>query len=278
VDLASLLVLGHAPACREDWAQLREACAAQGLCEPAPGAPCLAAPRRPPPPPVEAPPPARPPAAELAQLWAACLPVLDDVEVSGWLRSRGLDAGDVELHDLARALPCDLAVPAWARFRGASWGAAGYRAILPMCDAEGRLSSVRARAIRKVAGPKALAPAGSEVRGLVLADGLARQGLAGEALEIRRVVVTEGEPDYLTWAAHYSDADESAPAVLGIVAGSWTAELAARIPDGAEVTIASHHDRSGDGYAAAIVASLAGRCVLRRWTPSGAAATAEMSP
>jgi hypothetical protein len=193
--------------------------------------------------------------------------VLDDPEVTTWLRSRRLDAGDVELGDLARALPVDFEVPHWARFRGQPWGALGNRAILPTYGAEGRLASLRARAVRPVTGPKAIAPAGFEVRGLVLADGLGRQVLAGEARDVHRVVIAEGEPDFLTWATCRSDADEDAPAVLGIVAGSWAAELAARIVDGAEVTIATHHDRAGDKYAAAIVESLAGRVTLRRWTP-----------
>jgi hypothetical protein len=209
--------------------------------------------------------------------------VFDDPEVSGWLRSRGLDAGDVELHDLARALPVDLEAPSWARFQDEGWGAQGYRTILPMYDAEGRLSSLRARAVRPVAGPKAVAPTGYAVAGLVLADPLARLMLAGEACEIRRAIISEGDPDHLTWATHWSDADESAPAVLGIVAGSWTDDLAARIPDGAEVTIATHRDPAGDRYAEQIVASLAGRDVsLRRWAPHAAEAPAahveEVSP
>jgi len=57
------------------------------------------------------------------------------------------------------------------------------------------------------------------------------------------------------------------PAVLGVVAGSWTAELAARIPNGARVLIMAPFDRKGDECAAAIAATLVKKCQVRRWNP-----------
>jgi hypothetical protein len=62
----------------------------------------------------------------------------------------------------------------------------------------------------------------------------------------------------------FSDANELAPAVLGIVNGSWTEEIAARIPDGTRVVVRTHSDGAGDDYAAKIVHSLSARCSLSR--------------
>ena len=52
-------------------------------------------------------------------------------------------------------------------------------------------------------------------------------------------------------------------AVLGIVAGSLTRDLAARIPDGAPVLFDRHPDAAGDAYAAAAHELLGARCDLR---------------
>lgn len=73
----------------------------------------------------------------------------------------------------------------------------------------------------------------------------------------------EGVPDWLTWATGYSDGDEDAPAVLGLIPGSWSRELAERIRDGARVVIRQHPDAAGRGYASTITAFLASRCDVR---------------
>jgi hypothetical protein len=160
-------------------------------------------------------------------------------------------------------------VPGWASFKGAPWAALGYRLILPLYDAMGSLVSVRARAVTP-ANPKALAPAGFSVAGLVLADSLARLMLAGEPLGddspavdlVRQVglVVLEGEPDFLTWATRASDANERAPAVVGLVSGSWTNDMAARVPDGTTVFVKTHGDDVGDKYARQVAGTLGERC------------------
>ena len=62
---------------------------------------------------VPAPPPPRyPPADELAELWASCVPVTTDREVSGYLDGRGILAAEVARLDLARALPASATCPA----------------------------------------------------------------------------------------------------------------------------------------------------------------------
>ena len=221
----------------------------------------------------------RAPLEGLAELWASCRPAADDEEVTGWLVSRALEPGRVELFDLARALPTSAELPGWARCRGRSWRA-GWRLVVPMLGAAGELVNLQARAVRELEEglPKGANPKGGSPSGAVMADPLARLWLAGAELgngtaeeEVARVglVIAEGVPDFLTWATNWSDANEDAPAVLGIVAGSWNEELAERVPSGCRVTLALHDDAAGDDYAAKIGATLAKRPVtLRRWKPS----------
>src|SRR5262249_14220485 len=86
----------------------------------------------------------------------------------------------------------------------------------------------------------------------------------------QRVVVTEGEPDFLTWAARGEG--QRTLAVLGLPgAGTWTAELAERVPDGSTVILRTDADDAGHAYAAEIAASLGGRCHVRESDPDGRA-------
>jgi hypothetical protein len=79
------------------------------------------------------------------------------------------------------------------------------------------------------------------------------------------VFVVEGAPDFLTWAARYGDAAEGAPAIIGVIAGSWTEAIAGRIPSGCRVLVMTHNDPAGDKYAAAIINSLLGHCSVFRY-------------
>lgn len=290
VSLAAVVATGDAKPNTTAWPEVRRRCAAAGLCDPDPRDTNSPGPgrafRRPPPPPapVEAP-PLRPPPAEVLELWERCATVTADAEASAWLRSRELDPGEVAARDLARALPVAGTLPRWARYRGpgcddgASWRDAPqrFRIVVPMFGAGGSLESLHVRALAPTdpkGRDKAAAPAGFQVRGLVFADALARSMLGGaplgdgspaaELVKRAGLVVAEGEPDFLTWATRWSETAEAAPAVLGIVAGSWSAELAARVPDGARVALWTDPDRDGDRYAEAIRTTLAGRCAIVR--------------
>jgi hypothetical protein len=138
------------------------------------------------------------------------------------------------------------------------------------------MESLHARALATDAGPKCVSPTGYEVRGLVMADALARVLFALDdvrGVNEPTVCVAEGVPDFLTLATEWSDADETAPAVLGIVSGSWTSEIAARIPDGSVLIVATDPDPAGDKYLMTIVGTLAermraGRVRVKRW-PAG---------
>ena len=274
---AGALALGHAP--NRITATLRSAYRA-GTASPAsvPDGDARGQDRNPDSPPLVRPAPPehgpapRPPQAEVERLWCLARPVTEDSEVSAWLaRDRGIAPDRVELYDLARALPPGARLSRWARCQGVPWSAR-HRLVARGWGATGTVASLHARAVGEPPErlPKGLWPAGARVKGLVLADGWARQILAtGQRPEGwgGDLLVAEGLPDFLTVATAHSDANEDAPAVIGVVAGSWTAELAALVPDGSRVIVATHKDGSGDGYARDVVATLWGRMEVRRWVP-----------
>lgn len=221
--------------------------------------------------------PEYPAASEVAALWAAAEPIEAepdlypeaDTTAARYLAGRAIDPGAVDLYQLARVLPADVHAPPWALCRGIPWPRS-HRLILPVVDHMGVVRSLRAWKIDGADSdaPKRTAPAGKALAGLLLACPVARRMLATgqtpswatEAAPLD-VIITEGEPDFLTWAARVSDTNEAPPAVLGVVAGSWCEAIAARIPNGSRVIIRTHQDGSGDRYAAEIKTSLAGRAV-----------------
>jgi hypothetical protein len=79
-----------------------------------------------------------------------------------------------------------------------------------------------------------------------------------------RVVVVEGEPDWLTWVQRAGDSDPTAPAVIGVWSGSLTRALVDRIPDGAHVAEALHDDATGRAYAARLAELSAGRFQIKQ--------------
>ena len=141
-----------------------------------------------------------------------------------------------------------------------------------MCirDRAGVLRSVRAMRVVEGDTPKRLPPSGHRASGLVLADPLARLVIEHAAVpswwpssKPLRLVVVEGEPDWLTWSTRYSDADETAPGVIGVVSGAWSKEIAERVPSGARVIVRTHDDKAGHKYAAAVIETLRARCDVR---------------
>ena len=217
----------------------------------------------------------RPPPGEVEAIWSASRPVGSDPEVAGWFRHRFGGPADLaieraELWDLARALPSDQRLPRWASCRGGLWIETGHRVIFRLTEEAGQAVSLRARCTDPSTTPKSLAPAGFSVKGLVLADPLGIQLLSGvvpDWWEPRDVVISEGEPDWLTWSTRQRESDEQGPACLGVEAGAWSKQIADRIPDGCRVVIRTHHDEPGERYARQIVTTLQGRCQVFRSRP-----------
>ena len=176
-------------------------------------------------------PPAYPDEREVADVWAASRTIEGDEQARAYLASRAIDPVRVAALDLARVLPIDFRGPSWARYQGKPWAAAGYRLLVPMVDAHGALRSLRAwRLAGSSEDPKRVAPAGKAMAGLVMACPIARrvlqtgQSAAEGPLD---VVITEGEPDFLTHAARPEGA--AAPAVVGVVASAWSSAVADRL-------------------------------------------------
>lgn len=210
-----------------------------------------------------------------AQGWWDELPSLATLEATGpveWLMSRGIDPKIAAERDLGRVLPgFGRKLPRWATIGGKTWAEAGIRLVLPVYDASGELAGVRGRwtgpagvAEAPEDGPgelearaKEVAPWGQRSAGLVFANAAGRAMLRGEGVS-DVVTVVEGGADFLTLAT-LTDAP-----VIGVFAGSWTAELAARVPNGAQVLLATHADRVGEGYARQVAATLLRRCEVAR--------------
>ncbi len=279
LSLVALAAVGTPSPRGGDWALVRALCARRGWASadragdrfrssrarPRRG-------RRSAPPPA---PPARVDPDEVAELWEACWRLLDHRPTCDWLRGFRVDPADVEDLDLARVLPPAGELPGWARLfaGGPDWRRLGHPLVLPMFDARGELRSLHARALDPGAKRKTLNPLGGSPAGLVFAEPLGRLLLSGEADALDRaprpdVVVVEGVTDFLVAAtrAGTGAALEAAPAVLGVVSGSWAEDspLAQRIPEGVRVAVWTDPDEAGDRYAAKIIKSLAGRCRLYR--------------
>lgn len=214
------------------------------------------------------PPPAEyPPVDEVAELWRRCPPAEEDAEVADWMRRR-LGPRWLRVGRYGRALPRCGGVPPWAR----SWARTGHRAVFPVWDATGQMRSLRARRVREGEGPKCLPPMPHGERhyaagGLVLACPVALRLLRGQPMPdgwpaVVPLVVTEGEPAWLAWAAGRRHA------VMGVTSGSWSLPIASRVPDGTPVLVATDHNAAGHRYAAAISDSLSARCPVTRWAPA----------
>jgi 5S rRNA maturation endonuclease (ribonuclease M5) len=204
-------------------------------------------------------------------LWAACRsPALADGaphDPYRWLLARKFDPLRVAHLDLARTLPTGAPCPPWASWWRKPWWDAGYRFLMPAYDARGALAGLIARwcgveecpekGWRKVSPPdgwpKSLNGKGGSPRGLAFANPTGRWLLArgpearpgeGEPAWNGAVLLVEGHTD-LVRLATAADADSSA--VLGYVSGSWTPELAGRLPSVARVVVLPDSDPSGKG-------------------------------
>ena len=189
--------------------------------------------------------------------------------VADYLRDRGLDPARVDELELARALPMQQECPRWARIKDIDWWAGCYQLLVPMCDHNAVDLNVRARRIVD-GGLKTVVPKGYRVSGLVFANIDARRmfnphlrhGALPPDKELM-VIIAEGEIDFLTWATRPVP-DHQVWAVIGVDSGSWTPEIAARIPDDTTVVIRTDHDDAGDRYAKKIIGTLGSRCRVLR--------------
>lgn len=261
---------------REDYSALYTWCFEAGFCGPSNGKNQI---RREIVKPIEAiplEPPKRPPKNEVSEVWEISLPIDEDKAASTWLKEirkfSTLQLGFLVDRDLVRAIPENLILPAWCRFKGRPWNETGHRLIVKMFGPTGELESLHARNINEhpLPGEKAAAPTGSECSGLIMADpfGVLLLQTGSKPLWWKegplKIAIAEGEPDFLTWATKSWDHDLHSPAVFGVVSGSWTQALAERIPPGSKVVIRTHLDAAGERYAEKIHSTLSQSCEVLR--------------
>jgi hypothetical protein len=225
------------------------------------------------------------PAEELRRVWRSAVRVDEVPLVASFFRDRQIDPTMVADLNIARALrPGDL--PGWAsrHAHAQPWTREGYELITPLHDARGAMRSLKARNVRpkqeqpknrdgsscpKSIGPYRVRSLGEPpytFKGLCFACPTWRHILQTGTLppgwpsdRVPYFYFVEGEKKFALRASEESDATQDVPAVIGIVNGSWTDDLAARIPDGATIFTATDIDPAGERYATELIRSLSDR-------------------
>ncbi len=208
-----------------------------------------------------------PPPEGIEEFVGACGPCHEDPDVAGYLGKRGLNAKVLGTQFHIGALPLLTTVattPPWAKLGARTWVELGYRLLVVLFNHLGQAVSVCARRIIDGDGPKVVVPQGYKSSGLVMANSLALQMLRGGTMpQGVSIVVVEGVTDFLTasqcWGGRYP--------VIGIFAGAWTADIAARFPDDAHLNLWTDADPDGDKLARGVAESVAGRCRCWRGRP-----------
>ena len=207
--------------------------------------------------------PSYPWSTDVERLWGSLGPVTRHHVAAAMLARRAIDPEVVDTWKLAGVITGTTLLPDWARYRGdaaepASWAETGHILVLPAYDHETKMRSVRAwRVFDDKDTPKRLPPAGCKQSGLVQANTFALQLLRGE-LGPTRVVIAEGEPDFLVWAVRFNGP------VIGIGSGAWNADFAKRIPFGSTLILRTDRDEAGERYARQITKTCEERCQIRR--------------
>ena len=173
--------------------------------------------------------------------------------------------------NLAKAVPPGTATPGWAIACGRRWDP-HYALVLPAYGSTGRVESLRARWVEATKPPPGVPKAAAaacgpgSATGLVLANAAGVELLRGTRLGPAKVVILEGETDFLHWATK-APALDGRLGVLAIWNGAWSDAIAARLPPGSDVCVRTDNDKAGDKYARQITESLGDRCIVRRKLP-----------
>lgn len=201
-----------------------------------------------------------PPLDEVVDVWEAGSK--SDSVALEHLAKRRIDLSAATQLGLLSVLPHPtealLPLPGWARYRSTSWQESGHRLIVPVVDHMGVMRSLRAWRIEGSAPAKRIPPTGCKATGLMMANRPAVALLKSMGAP-KRVVVTEGEPDWTTASIRWPHLP-----IFGIVNGGWTEEFAKRVPLGSEVILATHHDEAGERYAQHVAKTVRDRAVVMR--------------
>ena len=246
--------------------------------------------------------PSYPPAREVTWLWQTAEPgavfvrgqrgPAPDNAASRWVRRMQLEPEGLGIHPelQVRAMPGPKVArdfwPLWGVTREGRWCDSGYGALLPLFDAAGALRSFKARwtvlgaldeetgevvGAAAPGGMKSVGPFGFDLRGLVMCNAQALHLLMTGAWEEstprdqRELWLAEGEPDFLVCTYRLHNSLRPARACMGLFAGAWTPEIAARVPGNSIVVNAQDPDRGGDKIAELVQRTLQGRCTIKRF-------------
>jgi hypothetical protein len=185
-----------------------------------------------------------------------------------WCEAHGLDPARLDELGLAgvlrRDVPPEVEGLPWPRIGGRAWWASGWRMLLGVVNASGRVVSVRGRWI----SPSGRSTGGPDVSGKDLRAGPgcyadpvgrwllsrgpdARPGAVVPGTPWRWsgvVVIAEGGKDWLTMAS--LPRQPRTAAVLGVWSGSWSDGLARRLEAAGTgvVRVFTDRDEAGDNY------------------------------
>jgi len=206
-----------------------------------------------------------PPIRELEALWDMCEPINRDAQAQAYLAHRGIAPDLLAEHDCVRALPERVVCPEWACVGDRAWTATHHRLLVPLYDWQGTMRSVIARSVELRPALKSAGAKGYQRRGLVMAGTYGLQMLtignreSLHRLENFRLAVYEGEINFLRGVSKGADREISEnfqPAafvgVLGIFSGSFTRDIASRVPSRSTVHMRTDDDDQGHKYAEAI--------------------------
>lgn len=214
-----------------------------------------------------------PPRHEVEAFWDACVSVDRDDDALAYLAHRGLLPIEPLLeHEAVRVLPMGATCPDWARLDERPWWQTGHRLIVPLYDWRGDLRSFIARSVEFEPVIKSAGLSGYNRRGLIMAGTYGRQMLASGAGGYMhrddrfRLSIFEGEINWLRGMARGTDCvveERFLPVAfrgaLGIFSGSFTEDVASRVPDRTNVVIATDDDKQGHEYGAQIQRQLGDR-------------------
>jgi len=205
---------------------------------------------------------------DLDDTWDTLPALSQSSQAEEYLQGRAIDASPIVEHDLARVLLQTQDLPEAVQHAPLTVGTPCI--AVPLVCHNRHVRSLSLRSTRKAAARKSVASKGERI-GCVMADGLARLLLEEDANPALlglaswselTVVICEGEMDYLSWASRLASDGNSIP-VFGLVTGSWSGDIAGRIPEGCTVAIRTHQDTAGDAMAKTVGRSLHGRTLLR---------------
>jgi len=204
---------------------------------------------------------------EIDEVWNASVSCSSDDAASRLLSSRAIDPSIVDALGLMRVIPRGLELPDWASIEferdgvteRAAWNQTGHRLIGKVYDCDGVARSVRSWQIDRVGKLKRLPARGKRGTGVVLANA-AGVDLLSWSGSPEIIIITEGEPDWLTWSARVPET----AAVFGVGSGWWLKEHGARILPRSNVIVRTHCDTAGNIYAAQVVDTLPTGCAIWR--------------